>query len=311
MLDHIRIGTRGSRLAQTQTELVIGALRKLHPKLKVEVVTIQTSGDWKPSDGETKLPENTGGKGLFAKEIEEYLLADRIDCGVHSLKDMPAFLPEGLLIEHVMPAEDSRDAFLSARYKTWQEMPAGSVVGTSSPRRQAFVLARRPDLKVETLRGNITTRIDKLKAGQVDGTFLAVAGLKRLGLDHEITQILEPEDFLPACGQGVIALEVRQDNQPVRELLAGIHDRLTGLRVAAERRVLEILDGSCHTPIGIYAALHGPKMTLSGMVAKSDGSAFYEEMHSNAVSTEAQALALGDTVGQRLRDKVPPALLKK
>lgn len=311
MTPQIRIGTRGSRLAQTQTDLFISALRKVHPEISIEVVTIQTSGDWKPSDGEVRLPENKGGKGQFAKEIEEALLSGRIDCGVHSLKDMPAFLPEGLSIEHVLPAEDPRDVFISPKYKTWRDLPDGAVIGTSSMRRQAFLLAHRPNVKVVTLRGNVQTRLDKMKAGQVDGTFLALAGLKRLGLDHEATQILEADDFLPACGQGVIAVEIRSDNERIRSLVAGVHDRATGLRVAAERKVLQILDGSCHAPIGVYATHKAGKMTISAMVAEADGSRFYEERIDGLVQSEAQASELGQVIGQRLKAKVPSALLEK
>ena len=311
MTPHIRIGTRGSRLAQTQTDLFISALRNVHPELGIEVVTIQTSGDWKPSDGEVRLPENKGGKGQFAKEIEEALLAGRIDCGVHSLKDMPAFLPDGLVIEHVLPAEDPRDVFISPKYKTWRDLPEGAVIGTSSLRRQAFLLSHRPGVEVVTLRGNVQTRLDKIKAGQVDGTFLALAGLKRLGLEAEATQILEPDDFLPACGQGVIAIEIRAENERIRSLIAAVHDRATGIRVAAERKVLQILDGSCHTPIGVYASHKSGKMTLSAMVAEADGSKFYEERIEGLVQTEAQAADLGNILGQRLKAKVPSALLEK
>lgn len=310
MTNHIRIGTRGSPLAQKQTDMVIAALRSVHPDLSVEVVTIHTSGDWKPADGETRLPENKGGKGQFAKEIEEALLADRIDCGVHSLKDMPAVLPVGLQIKHVLPGEDARDAFISPRYKSWREMPAGATIGTCSLRRQAFLLALRPDLKCVTLRGNIMTRLDKLNAGQVDGTFLAMAGLKRLGLEHAATEILEADDFLPACGQGVVAVEVRDDTPKISALLDAIHDRLTGIRVAAERRVLEILDGSCHSPIGIYATLSAVKMTIRAMVAEPDGSVFYQDRIDGVAMSEEQARMLGETLGHRLKARVPSALLQ-
>lgn len=310
MTEQIRIGTRGSRLAQTQTEMAVAALRAVYPDLNFEIVTIQTSGDWKPADGETRLMESAGGKGQFAKEIEEALLAGRVDCGVHSLKDMASFLPEGLVIEHVLPAEDNRDAYISAKYKTWQDLPQGATIGTSSLRRQAFLLAKRPDLQVVPLRGNVTTRLEKLKAGQVDATFLAMAGLKRLGLAHEATQVLEPADFLPACGQGVIAFEIRADNEKIRKILDKVHDQPTGMRIAAERRVLQILDGSCHTPVGVYAELKTNKMTITAMVAEPDGSQFFSDRIEGAVMTEAQAIALGQTLGDRLKAKVPSALLK-
>ncbi len=311
MAQHIRIGTRGSRLAQVQTEMVIAALRKAHPGLTVEVVTIQTSGDWKPVQGETRLKESAGGKGQFAKEIEESLLAGRIDCGVHSLKDMPAFLPDGLVIEHVLPAEDPRDVFISHIAKSWQELPQGATVGTSSLRRQAFLLAKRPDLKVVTLRGNVQTRLEKLKAGQVDGTFLALAGLRRLGLEDVVTQVLEPQDFLPACGQGMIAIEIRSDNDAVRALLAPIHDRAAGLRAQAERTVLQILDGSCHTPVGVYATSNNGKMTVTAQLTREDGSESFHDQTTGPVSSEAQARALAEIMGRRLKQKVPSDLLKR
>lgn len=311
MVNHIRIGTRGSRLAQIQTELVIAALRRVHPGLTVEVVTIQTSGDWKPVQGEVRLKETAGGKGQFAREIEEALLADRIDCGVHSLKDMPAFLPEGLVIDHVLPAEDPRDAFVSYKYKSLDDLPSGSVVGTSSLRRQAFLLAKRPDLKVTTLRGNVTTRLEKVKAGQVDGTFLALAGLRRLGLELEATQILDPQNFLPACGQGIVAVEIRADNDSLRALLAPVHDRLTGLRVQAERTLLQIIDGSCHTPVGVFATLGQGKMTLTVQIAREDGSFFLADRIEGAVSTPEQARALATVLGERFKPGIPPDLLRK
>ncbi len=306
----LRIGTRGSPLALTQTDILIATLRPIYPDLKIEVVTIHTSGDWKPSDGEVRLPENKGGKGQFAKEIEEALFAGRIDCGVHSLKDMPAHLPEGLVIKHVLPAEDSRDVFISAKYKSWQELPPGGTIGTTSLRRQAFLLAKRPDLTVTTLRGNVATRLEKVKSGQVDGTFLALAGLKRLGLEGEATQILEPEDFMPACGQGTIAIEMRSGNQHLSDLLDAVHDRVTGLRTVAERTVLAILNGSCHSPIGVYATLKNGKMAVRAMVAAPDGSVFYDERSEALVMTEPQAEALGKIVGDRLKARVPSALLE-
>lgn len=306
----LRLGTRGSPLAQKQTDTVIAALRPVYPDLKIEVVTIRTSGDWTPADGEVRLPENKGGKGQFAKEIEEALLAGRIDCGVHSLKDMPALLPEGLVIRHVLPAEDPRDVFISAKYASWQDVPEGGTIGTTSLRRQAFLLAKRPDLKVTTLRGNVATRLEKLKSGQVDGTFLALAGLKRLGLEHEATQILETDEFLPSCGQGIIALEMREGNGHLAALLDGIHDRATGLRTIAERTVLAVLNGSCHSPIGVYAHLKNGKMTLQAMVAAADGSVFYTERSEALIMTDAQAQSLGETLGQRLKARVPSALLE-
>ncbi len=188
MTDTLRIGTRGSKLAMVQTHMVVDAVRRVHPGLMVEVKEILTSGDWKPEHGETRLAEAAGGKGLFAKEIERALLDGEIDCGVHSLKDMPSFLPPGLEIPFVLEREDPRDVFLSHQYDSLESMPAGSVVGTSALRRQAFILQKRPDLKVVPLRGNVPTRIEKMKSGQVGALVLASAGLRRLGLESEIKQ---------------------------------------------------------------------------------------------------------------------------
>jgi hydroxymethylbilane synthase len=311
MTHHIRIGTRGSPLAQAQTDIVVAALRAAVPDLTAEAVIIETSGDWKPGEGEKPLLEKAGGKGQFAKEIEEHLIAGRIDCGVHSFKDMPAFLPDGLSIDHVMPGEDPRDTFISYKYKSLQDAPAGAVIGTSSLRRQAFLLAKRPDLKVVPFRGNVHKRLEKMKAGQVDGTFLALAGLRRVGLVHEATQILEPHDFLPACGQGVIAIEIRTDDDRMREILDKIHDYDTGLRMAAERIVLQILDGSCRSPIGVHATVSAAHMTLVAAVAELDGSSVYEDRIEGAVMTVAQAKALAEILAERLKARVPSVLLQK
>lgn len=311
MTHHIRIGTRGSPLAQAQTGIVMSALRAACPDVTAEVVIIETSGDWKPGDGEKRLLETAGGKGQFAKEIEEHLLAGRVDCGVHSFKDMPAFLPAGLTIEHVMPGEDPRDSFVSYKYKSLEDAPAGAVIGTSSLRRQAFLLARRPDLKAVPFRGNVHKRLEKIKAGQVDGTFLAVAGLKRVGLLHEAVQIMEPADFLPACGQGVIAIEIRSGDDRMRAILDRIHDYDTGLRMIAERTVLQILDGSCRSPIGIHATVSASHMTIEAAVAAPDGSSIYEDRIEGSAPTAGQAKALAETLGERLKAKVPSVLLQK
>jgi hydroxymethylbilane synthase len=290
---------------------VVTALRAVCPDLTAEVVIIETSGDWKPGDGEKPLLEKAGGKGQFAKEIEENLFAGHIDCGVHSLKDMPAFLPDGLVIDHVLPGEDPRDVFISHRYKSLQEVPAGAVIGTSSLRRQAFLLAKRPDLKVVPFRGNVHKRLEKMKAGQVDGTFLALAGLKRVGLVHEATQILESQDFLPACGQGIIGIEIRAGDDRMREMLDKIHDYDTGLRALAERIVLQILDGSCRSPIGIFATFSASRMTISAAVAEPDGSSVYEDRIEGVLMNASQVKALAETLGERLKAKVPSALLQK
>lgn len=309
MTDIIRIGTRGSKLAMVQTHMVVDALKKAHPDLQVEVKEILTSGDWKPEHGETRLAEAAGGKGLFAKEIERALLDGQIDLGVHSLKDMPSFLPEGLEIPFVLEREDPRDAFLSYKYDSLESMPAGSVVGTSALRRQAFVLQRRPDLKVVPLRGNVPTRIEKMKSGQVDALILASAGLRRLGLESEIKQHFSADEFLPGAAQGVIGLEVRCNDTATKKIISVLDHLNTNLIVTAERAALQTLDGSCRTPVGSYATWSGDRMHLKVEVASPDGKDNYKDEIEGTVVTHDDAERLGQVVGLRLKARVPAELL--
>lgn len=305
----IRIGTRGSRLALVQTQMVVDALKLAHPDLTVEVKEIVTSGDWKPEQGETRLAEALGGKGLFAKEIELALLDQVIDCGVHSLKDMPSFLPPGLEIPFVLEREDARDVFVSEKYGSLEAMPAGSVIGTSALRRQAFILQKRPDLKVVPLRGNVPTRIEKMKSGQVDALVLACAGLKRLGLESEIKDYFSAEGFLPGAAQGVIGLEVRNNDTETKKWLSALNHSETILIVTAERAALQTLDGSCRTPVGSYAVKNGDKVHLRVEVASPDGKDRYEDEIEGHVTSLADAERLGQVVGLRLKARVPAALL--
>lgn len=309
MTDTIRIGTRGSRLAMIQTQMVVDGLKRAHPDLIVEIKEILTSGDWKPAHGETRLAEAAGGKGLFAKEIEQALLDGVIDCGVHSLKDMPSFLPPGLEIPFVLEREDPRDVFLSAKYESLESMPTGSVVGTSALRRQAFVLQKRPDLKVVPLRGNVPTRIEKMKSGQVDAMVLASAGLKRLGLISEIKEYFSVDDFIPGAAQGVIGLEVRNNDTATKEWLSALNNFETSLIVSAERSALQTLDGSCRTPVGAYATKDGDRIHLKVEVASPDGRDSYEDEIEGTVTTLADAERLGQIVGLRLKARVPEGLL--
>ncbi len=310
MASRLRIGTRGSRLALVQTDMVARALRQKVPALDIEVVEIKTSGDWHPSQGETRLAESEGGKGLFAREIEQALLEGRIDCGVHSLKDMPARLPDGLVIEHVLPRADAREAFLSNGFKRLDDLPPGARVGTSSTRRQAFLLARRPDVQIVPLRGNVPTRIEKLRRGQADAIFLAMAGLIRLGLTHEIAAVLEPEEMLPSGGQGVVGIEIRAGDKERRALFDLVHCRETGLCAVAERAALATLDGSCHTPIGAYAIRSGGGLMLRVAVAALDGSRIFEERIEGPVDSDKDADALGVACGSKLKARLPPDFLK-
>ncbi len=268
----LKIGTRGSPLALKQAQMVEQALNAAHPDLSITRVIIKTSGDWKPSDGEMRLSEIEGGKGLFVREIEKALMDGEIDCAVHSMKDMPSFLPVGLALSHVLPRADARDAFICRKHKSFLDLPRGSVVGTSSTRRQSTLLHHRPDLKVVTLRGNVATRIAKMDDGQVDATFLAMAGLNRLGLSGDFIYPIEKNHMTPSCGQGIVAIETRDADNATRSMLDSIHHHDTGLCGFAERRVLQILDGSCHTPIGVHAILLSPnQMAMDVFVGSVDG----------------------------------------
>ncbi len=301
----LRIGTRGSALALYQTNLVVEALKRVHAHLIIEVVEINTSGDWLPSHGETRLCEAQGGKGLFAKEIEQAIIDGYVDCGVHSLKDMPSFLPEGLVLSHFLARADSRDALISEKYDSVTSLPEGAVVGTSSLRRQAILLSKRPDIRIIPMRGNVPTRIEKMKAGQADAIILAAAGLKRLGLEHEIKECFAPDFMLPACGQGIIGIETRIQDDETTALLAVVHDAKTGLCAEAERSVLQKLDGSCHTPIGAYAVFEGDMMALSALVASEDGVQIFKESSTARITKKDEAVAFGDQIGSILKNRVP------
>lgn len=309
MTHTIRIGTRGSKLAMVQTQMVVDALKQAHPSLCVQIKEIQTSGDWKPEHGETRLAEAAGGKGLFAKEIEWALLDGQIDVGVHSLKDMPSFLPGGLEIAFVLEREDPRDVFVSHKYDSLADMPAGSVIGTSALRRQAFVLQKRPDLKVVPLRGNVPTRIEKMKSGQVDALILASAGLKRLGLVSEIKEYFSTDEFLPGAAQGVIGLEVRNNDTETKKWLSALNHYETILIVTAERAALQTLDGSCRTPVGAYATKNDDRICLRVEVASPDGKDSYKDEIEGTVKSPEDAARLGQVVGLRLKARVPEDLL--
>ena len=298
MTQSIRIGTRGSPLALAQTRLVRAALAAAHgwSEEHSEIVTIRTSGD---RIQDRPLAE-AGGKGLFTKEIEEALLAGAIDLAVHSAKDMPTVLPGGLAITAVLAREDPRDVFISRKAKTLRELPPGAKVGTASLRRQALVLRARRDLAVVPMRGNVETRLRKLDAGEVDATLLALAGLKRLGLQAAATALLPLDEFLPAVGQGVIAIEVRADDAKTCALLAAVDDRDTATALAAERAFLAVLDGSCRTPIAGHATIAHGRLAFRGLIAKPDGSETFETARAGAV---ADAAALGADAGRELKSR--------
>ncbi|MEL6961697.1 MAG: hydroxymethylbilane synthase, partial [Pseudomonadota bacterium] len=261
----IRLGTRGSPLARIQTDMVKDQLMKMFDDLRepgaIEVVVISTTGD---QVADRPLAD-IGGKGLFCKEIEMALFDGRIDAGVHSMKDMPTWLPDGLVIASMLERADPRDALICRKADSIQGLPEGAVVGTASLRRQAQVLARRPDLKVINFRGSVGTRLEKLDRGEVDATLLARAGLDRLGLPDVPASVLSPEEMLPAVGQGVIGIECRESDDALIELFKAIDHGPSSQSVHAERAMLDVLDGSCHTPIGAYAVIRDDQLHLRGL----------------------------------------------
>jgi hydroxymethylbilane synthase len=301
---NLRIGTRGSPLALVQAGLVRDQLAAAHPDLPpAEIVVIKTTGD---QVQDRKLDE-IGGKGLFTKEIEEALIAGRIDMAVHSMKDMPTQLPHGLVIGCLLKRADPRDALFSPHANSLAGLPKAAKVGTSSLRRQAQILALRPDLKVVTLRGNVGTRIAQLAAGVVDATLLALAGLERLGVADKATAILSTEEMLPAVAQGALGVEIRDADTRTRDLLAPLDDLATELAVNAERACLAVLDGSCHTPIAALAEPGpGGSLRLRSLIALPDGSAVHRDERQAPVRSIAEAIVLGRAAGEALRREAGP-----
>ena len=297
----LRIGTRGSPLALAQAGMVRDALAKAQgfDPARIEVQAIRTTGD---RIQDRPLAE-VGGKGLFAKEIEEALIENRIDLAVHSSKDMPTFLPEGLVLSTFLRREDARDAFISRKARTLSELPRGAAVGTSSPRRQALVRRMRPDLRIVDLRGNVETRLRKLEAGDADATLLALAGLKRLGLADAAATVFELDEFLPAVGQGAIGIETRADDARTRGLLAPINHADTATALACERAFLAALDGSCRTPIAGHATVADGRVNFRGMIVKPDGSEAFETSRGGSA---ADAERLGADAGGELKGKASP-----
>ncbi len=268
-MTRLKIGTRGSQLALAQAHETRERLMKAHGwnEDAVEIVIIRTTGDM---IRDRPLAE-IGGKGLFTKEIEEALLDGRIDLAVHSMKDVPAVLPDGLVISTFLPREDNRDAFLSPVANSIDALPEGAKVGTSSVRRAAQLLARRPDLEITGFRGNVDTRLRKLDAGEVDATFLACAGLNRLGLSDRITQAVPVDVMLPAVAQGAIGIEIRERDEETRALLEPLNHRDTRIAVTAERGFMIELEGSCRTPLAAFAQVDGDHVRLRCEALTLDG----------------------------------------
>ncbi len=268
MTQILRIATRKSALALWQAEYVKARLEHFHPNLQVELVPMSTQGDKILDTPLAKI----GGKGLFVKELETAMLEGRADIAVHSMKDVPVEFPDGLMLSTICEREDPRDAFVSNHYSSLDQLPAGSVVGTSSLRRQCQLKALRPDLQIRDLRGNVNTRLAKLDAGEFDAILLAAAGLIRLGFTDRIRTYLPVENSLPANGQGAVGIECRSDDAAVRALLAPLEHAPTRLAVLAERAMNRRLQGGCQVPIGAFAELQGEQLWLRGLVGALDGS---------------------------------------
>ncbi len=297
MKDILIIGSRGSKLALAQANMVKDLLwQKLKAKSKIQIIT--TSGD-KIQD---KSLIELGGKGLFTKEIEEKLLSKEIDLAVHSMKDVPTIMPAGLEISCILAREEPWDAFISKNAKTLWELPEGAVVGTSGIRRKALALAIRPDLKIVNFRGNVDTRLKKLKENIVDATFLAVAGLKRLGLEKEVTCKLTADEMLPSAGQGAVGIEIRCEDKELKKSLEKLNCSKTAISVTAERAFIDMLDGSCRTPIAAYAYfIDNKKMHIRGIVAKEDGSHIWNEETTQEITDAKSAQKLGQLMAKSIK----------
>ncbi|TFJ93974.1 hydroxymethylbilane synthase [Lentibacillus salicampi] len=285
---HIVVGSRKSNLALTQTNWVIDRLKQAGISNEFEVKKIVTKGDQILNVTLSKV----GGKALFVKEIEKAMYEKEIDLAVHSMKDMPSEMPEGLVITSIPVREDHRDAYIAKHHIPLKDLPEGAIVGTSSLRRKAQILAERPDVEIKWIRGNIESRIRKLNEEDYDAIILAVSGLKRVGLSEDlITEYLEPDICVPSVGQGALAIECREDDHELRELLARISDEYTTKTVTAERTFLNLLEGSCSVPIGGYASLDNNEIKLTAFVGKTDGSTMLREVvhgtDPKAVGTEA------------------------
>ncbi len=298
----IKIGSRASRLALVQADIIIGLLKERFPHYSYEVVKIQTLGD-KILD---KTLDKIGGKGLFVKEIQNALIEGAIDLAVHSMKDMPADSTEELLLAAITEREDPRDVLVTQNNLSFNALPMGAIIGSSSLRRQAQLLSLRKDLDIRAIRGNVETRIKKLDSEGMDAVILAAAGLNRLGLKNQIQHYFEVEDFIPAVGQGALGCEIRRQDQELKEMLAAINHEETYGAVMAERSFLRLLEGGCHTPIGAYGKKDGSNLILSGMVATSDGSLILKEQ---VVGSFYDYEALGRDLGEKLLAKGAKKLL--
>lgn len=293
MKAELKIGTRQSLLALWQSNFIAGELRKKYPSCEVTLKKIVTKGD---RILDVPLAQ-IGGKGLFTKEIEEELLDGTVDLAVHSLKDMPTVLPEGLCLTVITSRANVGDAFVSNKYNSFAELPQGAVLGTSSLRRRAQLLAARPDLKIVDLRGNVDTRLRKLDEGNMDAIILAAAGLQRLGHGDRIKEIIPTSVCLPAVGQGALAIECRTDNTEVREMLAFLNDKATKQATDAERAFLGLVEGGCQVPIGVHAEVQDNEIKIEAIIASLDGSTVLRNTISGAAE---KAVELGQKLGHQM-----------
>ena len=290
------VGTRSSQLALWQADFVIGELAKKYPELVVEKRLMTTKGDKILNAPLAKI----GGKGLFTKELETAMLEGEIDIAVHSLKDMPVVVPEGLVITAITQRADPGDAFVSSKYESFQQLPAGAKVGTSSLRRKAQLLHARPDLQIEDLRGNVNTRLRKMEEENFDGIILACAGLKRLGFGDKIRQVLPQTMCLPAVGQGALAIECRQADKETRELLEFLNDRCTRLCTEAERGFLATVEGGCQVPVGVHAVSAEAGIRVEAVIASLDGSTLLRDAQEAEVKDAQEARAVGVNLAEKL-----------
>ena len=299
----LRLGTRGSPLALAQAHETQARLAAAHGRdpQGVNIVVIKTTGD----QIQDRALSQAGGKGLFTKELDAAMLEGAIDIAVHSAKDLPTRLPPGIVVAGYLPREDVRDALICASSRTIAGLAQGASLGSASLRRQAMMLRLRPDLRPALLRGNVETRLRKVESGDIDVTLLAIAGLKRLGLAHRATALLDVDDFLPAVGQGAIAITARPGDAVAEAALAPILDAATGEALAAERAFLDVLDGSCRTPIAGHARVRNGRLDFHGLILRPDGGELFEARGSGGAGDGAR---IGEEAGRDIRARAPPAL---
>ncbi|SHJ86594.1 hydroxymethylbilane synthase [Caminicella sporogenes DSM 14501] len=302
--DEIIVGTRGSELALTQTKIVIDKLKKIFPQLSFNIKIIKTTGD-KILD---KTLNKIGGKGLFVKEIENALLNNEIDLAVHSMKDVPSEFLKELEIGAVTEREDIRDVLLTKDKEKLNELKTGAKIGTSSLRRGAQILALRSDLKIEPIRGNIQTRINKMYDMELDGIVLAAAGIKRMGLEDKVSEYFDVKDIVPAVGQGALGIQVRKNDNFIKGIISKINDEKTELAVKAERNFMKVLNGGCHVPVGAYAFIDKDNLIMIGMVASIDGKKLIKVQKVGSINEPA---VLGEEVALEILKKGGKNILKE